>query len=379
MQKIIFISSLCGLLLFWACSGGAPQMPPQQVSVYTVEGQTIPVMQEFIGEVSGRKDIAIRARVEGYLEGVHFNEGSEVKKGDHLYSIEAQPYEADVAAMQSRVAEAKTNLAKAKSDLDRYKPLAAENAVSQADLDAAQAMYDAGMASLNAARANLRAAQIQLSYTEIYSPINGMIGKTQARVGDFVGRDPNPVILNTVSQIDTVFVDFFVTEEQYLMAYRNNQRRQSSGEAERQLTLQMVFTDGTLFPETGVIRFIDRGVEENTGSIRVQCAFPNPQQMVRPGQFVRVVLKLNELENAIAVPQRSLTELQGRFRVFVVNAENKVEMREVEVGSKHYNFVMIRNGLQVGDQVIYEGLQRARDGAVVAPKVVDVQIIKPQS
>ena len=176
---------------------------------------------EFVGQTSGLKDIAIRARVEGFLEGLHFQEGGEVKKGDLLYTLESQPFEEKVAARMSAVAEVKTMLAKTKGDLDRIKPLAEINAVSKSDLDEAVAAYEATQSSLDAAKATLRAAKIELSYTKIYSPIDGIIGKTQAKVGDFVGRDPNPVILNTVSQVDTILVTFFITETQYLELARH--------------------------------------------------------------------------------------------------------------------------------------------------------------
>ena len=180
------------------------------------EAQEVPLFQEFVGQVYGLKDIDIAARVEGFLEEIHFQEGSEVEAGALLYTLESQTYEEKVAAQMSRVAEAETMLAKAKGDLDRIKPLAKVKAVSESDLDTAVAIHEASIASLAASRANLSAAKIQLGYTKVYSPIHGIIGKTQAKVGDFVGRAPNSVILNTVSQIDTVLINFFITESQYL-------------------------------------------------------------------------------------------------------------------------------------------------------------------
>ena len=194
--------------------------PPPQVNVIELRAQDIEVPIEFVGQTLGAKDIAIRARVEGFLEGIHFEEGSEVKRGKLLYTLESQPYEAEVAAMMSQVAEAKTILAKASSDLNRIRPLAQRKAVSQSDLDGAIAAYEASQASVEAAEAILRASKIKLSYTRINSPINGVIGKTNAKVGDFVGRSPNPVILNTVSNIATVRVEFFLTENQYLEVAR---------------------------------------------------------------------------------------------------------------------------------------------------------------
>ena len=203
--------------------------PPPKVAVYETKAREVPIYQEFVGQVYGFKDIGISARVEGYLEGIHFEEGFPVKKGMLLYTLESQQFEADVAAKMSGVAAAKTFTTEAKTYLDRIKPLAAENAVSQSDLDSAQAQYDVGLSQIKAAEANLRAAKIQLGYTKIYSPISGIIGKTKAKVGDFVGRQPSPIILNMVSRIDTVLVQFFITESQYLMLMRRHMEQVKTG------------------------------------------------------------------------------------------------------------------------------------------------------
>ena len=189
---------------------------PQEIQVVEVIQKDVPIYSEFVGQAYGLYDIPIRARVEGFLEGIHFSEGQGVKKGQLLYVIDAQPFIADVASQQSKVAEAKTVLVNAEKELNRYKPLAERNAVSKSDLDAAQATYDAAQASVEAAKANMKMSQINLSYTRMKSPIRGVIGRTEAKVGEFVGREPNPVILNTVSRIDTIRVQFFITEGQYL-------------------------------------------------------------------------------------------------------------------------------------------------------------------
>lgn len=215
-------SGIIALALFIsACADKKPAVPPTpEINVVEVIQKDVPLNREFVGEIHGNKDIPIRARVDGVLLDIHFEEGYLVKKGQLLYTIDPQQQESRVNAQKSHVAEAETVLAKAKSDLDRYKPLAAENAVSKSDLDAKQAQYDAAVSSLDAAKANLKSAQIEYGYTKIYSPITGIIGKTQAKVGDYVGRDPNPVILNIVSEIDMVRVNFFLTESDYLQIFR---------------------------------------------------------------------------------------------------------------------------------------------------------------
>jgi len=220
MGKSVLILLLVNLLIFISCGDDKPQVTPPDIPVYKVVPREVPIYQEFVGQTLGFKDIAIPARVEGYLEGIHFIEGSEVKEGDLLYTLESQQYDALVAEKMSLLARQITLLANAKSELNRIRPLAEESAVSQSDLDSAVARYKASIASVEAAQANLDAAEIQLGYTKIYSPISGIIGKTKAKVGDFVGKNPNPVILNIVSRIDSILVQFFLTENQYLQAAR---------------------------------------------------------------------------------------------------------------------------------------------------------------
>jgi membrane fusion protein (multidrug efflux system) len=378
------IYCLLALLLVFVVACGekkaAQPLPPPKVSVIEIQAQEVIVPIEFVGQVFGAEDIAIRARVEGFLEGIHFEEGSEVEKGRLLYTIESQPYEADVAAMMSKVAEAKTILAKTTSDLNRIRPLAARNAVSQSDLDGAVAAYEASIASLEAAEANLRAARINLSYTRILAPINGIIGKTNAKVGDFVGRSPNPVILNTVSNITTVRVEFFLTENQYLkLARRIRELEQGQGPPGEKQTLEMVLADGSLYPQKGQFDFIDRSVDPTTGSILVQVSFPNPEQLIRPGQFAKIRAVAERLKQAILVPQRCVSELQGIQRVFVVGRDNKVEERRVEIGPTVGSNRLIRDGLKAGEKVVYEGLQKVADGAVVNPEIASVETITKEN
>ncbi|MBW2571645.1 MAG: efflux RND transporter periplasmic adaptor subunit [Deltaproteobacteria bacterium] len=377
-MKTIILRLLCILLLvFFSCSKKEDQQkqpPPPDITVVVTQAKDVPIYQEFVGQIYGFKDIAIRARVEGFLEGIHFEEGSRVEKGSLLYTLESQPFEADVAAKMSRVAEAKTMLAKAKSDLDRIEPLAKEKAVSESDLDSAVAQYDASIESVKASEANLRAANIQLGYTKIYSPIFGIIGKTKAKVGDFVGRSPNPVILNTVSRIDTVLVEFFITETQYLQVARrfisqSGSTHPNTGEA----SLELILADGSLYEEKGKPQFIDRNVDPTTGAILVQASFPNPQELLRPGQFAKVKALVAVVKDGILIPQRCVMELQGRFSVYVVGEGDKVETREVKAGPKIKQFWLIIEGLKPGENVVYEGLQKVKAGAVVKPTIKEIE------
>ncbi|MFC1516310.1 efflux RND transporter periplasmic adaptor subunit [Thermodesulfobacteriota bacterium] len=367
----------CSILFLFACGdkkdAQAPP-PPAGVTVIVTAAQEVPIYQEFVGQIFGFKDIAIRARVEGFLEGIHFDEGSRVKEGALLYTLESQPFEEDVAAKMSRVAEAKTMLAKAKSDLNRIKPLAEQKAVSESDLDSAQAMYDASVESVKAAEATLRAARIQLGYTKISSPISGIIGKTQAKVGDFVGRSPNPVILNTVSRTDTVLVQFFITETQYLVVGRRYIARPNKDALDdKSLPFELILADGSVYEHRGKADFLDREVDATTGAMLVQASFDNPDGLLRPGQFAKIKATVSVVKDGILIPQRCVVELQGLFSVYVVDDANKVKRREIKVGPKVKEFWLITEGLKPGEKVVYEGLQKVSDGVIVKPTVHEIK------
>ncbi|MGD8951601.1 MAG: efflux RND transporter periplasmic adaptor subunit, partial [Desulfobacterales bacterium] len=282
-------------------------------------------------------------------------------------------FEEKVAAQQSRVAEAETVLAKTKGDLDRIEPLAKVKAVSESDLDTAVALHEAAISSLDAARANLRAAKIQLGYTKIYSPINGIIGRTQAKVGDFVGREPNPVILNTVSQIDTVLVNFFITESQYLKVARFKAQHEVESRTSGESPFELILVDGSVYDHKGKADFVDREVDPTTGAMLVQASFPNPDKLLRPGQFAKVKIEVDVVKDGILIPQRCVSELQGTFSVFLVDENNKIERREVKVGPKVKDLWLITEGLKPGEKIVYEGLQLARDGVVVEPTVKEIE------
>ncbi|MCF8366711.1 MAG: efflux RND transporter periplasmic adaptor subunit [Bacteroidales bacterium] len=345
----------------------APKIP-----VVNVEHMDVPVYQEFVGQISGFQDISIRARVEGFLEGIHFKEGGPVKSGQLLYTIDPQQLQAKVAAQMSNVAEATTMLAKAQSDLNRIRPLAENNAVSKSDLDAAVAQFEAAQASLEAAKANLESAQIELSYTKIKSPINGIIGKTQAKVGDFVGRAPNPIVLNAVSNIETVLVEFFLSEREYLIIVKQillkdgKITKQESGE---QAAIKMILADGSTYSETGHINFVDREVNPSTGSLLVQASFPNPDKLLRPGQFARVVVEMEVIKDALIVPKKAISEVQGQFNAYVVNDSSRVVIKPIKVRTSYKDYFVVSEGLNGNEKIVIDGIQKIKSGMTVKPEM----------
>jgi len=357
------------------------KLPPPNVQVVEVIQQDIPVTEEFVGQTYGLYDIAIRARVEGFLEKLYFDEGTGVKKGQLLYTIDPQPFEANVAGYVGKVAEANTMLVKAESDLNRIRPLAEIDAVSQSDLDAAVAQRDAARAAVEAAEASLEMARIELGYTKIYSPISGVIGKTEAYPGDFVGRGFTDAELNEVSRIDTILVNFHLPEEQYLRIARMILQEDKSANSvwdEEYKGLTLILADGSVYPDKGEIEFVNRQVNPTTGTILLQASFPNPRYILRPGQFARVKAVVDVIPNGLIIPQRCVQEVQGIYNVFVVNNDNKIEYQEIQVGPTYEtSYWIVISGLEAGEKVIYEGLQRARSDMEVNPTVKEIPDLKP--
>lgn len=351
----------------------APNQSPVEVGVVKVLQKDVPIYEDFVGQIYGYVDIPIRARVTGFLEGIHFEEGSRVEKGQLLYTIDKQPFLADVAVKMGQLAEATTEKVRAMNELNRYEPLIKTNAVSQSDYDATKAEAEAAQAAVEAAEANVEMAEINLGYCEIKSPINGLIGRTKAKVGEFVGKDPNPVILNTVSQISQVRVNFFLTESDYLriareMMEKGAEYRDSSDTASRRLTL--ILSDGSVHNYPGQVDFVNREVDASTGSMLVQSSFPNPNRLLRPGQYGKVRILMEMAENAMLIPQKCVQEVQGQYFVVVVNDSNVVETKQIKVGGRYNDYYLIESGIQADSKIIMEGIQKVRPGMKAIPSEV---------
>jgi membrane fusion protein (multidrug efflux system) len=350
--------------------------PPPEITVVEVVQKDVPIYKKFVGQVYGNSDIPIRARVSGFLNGIHFLEGFSVKKGQLLYTIEPEPFLAKVATQESHLAEAKTQLAKTESDLNRIKPLAEINAVSKSDLDAAQAEYDAAVSYVHAMESNLKYAKIDLSYCWIKSPIDGVIGKTKARVGEFVGQSPNPVILNTVSTVDTIRVEFYLTEADYIRLAREY-KEITSYESKYAVyndrnNLSLILADGSVFKHKGFVNFINREVDPQTGSLLVQTTFPNPEKLLKPGQYAKIVVKMKEAKGALLIPQRCVMELQGQYSVFVVQNDT-VKSRQIKVGESIGNMVIVKEGLKNGEKIVIDALQKVQTGLKIKPEVIQFE------
>lgn len=367
---------LCLLLGITGCKKEqSREMAAMEVPVIEIETEDVAFEREYVSQVYGYKDIPIRARIDGYLQKIHFEEGSMVKEGDLLYTIEAEPYEQAVTREASKLAEAKTALVKAKIDLDRITPLAKIDAVSQAELDGAEAAYEAAKANVDAAEANLRMNKINFDYSRITAPISGFIGKSKALEGEYVGRSPNPVILNTISKTDSIKVEFQISENEYLYLARrildtaNTQIQNNKGNSK----IELILSDNTIFPYQGRFRFINRQIDPTTGSILLQAIFPNPNFLIKPGQFAKVRITTPPQPNTILIPQRAVRELQGKFSAYTISDSSTIKEQALDLGGTFRDYYVVSKGLKAGDQVLLEGLQKVRPGQKVQPNITEFQ------
>ena len=387
------------------------QPPPPAVVVASVAQKTVPIYSEFVGQTRADDTVELRARVEGVLQKVYFREGSFVKKGQLLFTIDKRPFEAalqsakamaakavadqaqaeqrtDVLQAQAQVADAEAVMNRADQDVARLAPLAKEKAVTEQDLDAAIAAQKSAKATLDARKANLtnleasvkytieRAkaevsaskarviqAELDLSYCDIYSPISGIIGFLQVDEGNLVGRG-DATLLATVSASDPLLVDFNLSETDYLRLTDPETAGKHSGD----LRFDLLLSDETVHPHQGFFKVLDRTVDPQTGTMKVEASFPNPGSYLRPGQFARVRVAVAEKENALLIPLRAIQELQGAKTVMVVDDKNTVSVRTVKLGDKADKDVIVLEGLNPGDRIIVEGMQKVRPGSQVNPQ-----------
>ena len=361
--------------LLGACSEQAPPAPPPpELPVVGVIQRDQPIEIEMVGQTLGSSDIPIRARVDGFLDSIGFDEGRNVKKGDLLYSIDDVPFKSGVVEAQGYLAEAQTALANAKSDLDRIRPLAEINAMSQMDLDGAVARHEAAIGATQAAEAQLNQAKILLGYCRIYSPIDGRIGISSVEVGEYVGGAGSDA-LNFVSQVDPIRVRFSIDEQSYLKIARHIIAMREDGKLEgsrkKRAALQLILSDASVFDYSGQIVTTNAAIDPTTGTFTLEADFPNPDGLIIAGQYAKIRTNTEVRKNALLVPQRSIVELQGSFSLFVVNDDGKVEQRKVSVGPKVNRLQIITSGLKPGETVVLEGVQKLRNGMSIKPVPTD--------
>jgi len=344
----------------------APRAP--EVEVVQVIQKDVPIVHEWVGTADGLVNATIRAQVTGYLIRQDYKEGDFVKKGQLLFEIDPRPFQAALDQAKGELARQEAQHANAKANLDRVKPLVAQNALSKKDLDDAIGNEQTTLAAVIAARAAVENAQISLGFTRVTSLIDGVAGLANAQVGDLVGPAVQGGELTIVSTINPIKVYYTVNEQAYIDFMRRFSSEAAGLEAARKLDIELFLADGSSYPYKGTFYAIDRQVNVRTGTLRVESLFPNPRNLLRPGQFARVRVHIGTQKGALLVPQRAVTELQGSYEVAVVGPDNRVDIRPVKAGERVGSLWVIEEGLKPGERVVAEGEQKVMQGVTVVPK-----------
>ncbi len=367
------VTSLIVITLFGCGKPAQPQVQPPDVEVVRVEQKDVPIWKEWIGTLDGLWNAQIRPQVTGYLLRQTYPDGALVKKGQLLFEIDPRTFKAaldqakgQLANAEGLVATAQANQVKAQNDVNRFTPLATAQVIPQQDLAnaiqtnlAAKAQIGAARAQVEAAKAQVASAQLNLGFTRVFSLIDGIAGIAQAQIGDLVTPG---TLLTTVSTVDPIKIYFPVSEREYL-----DYVKEHPDEQKRHLTLQMILANGSVYPHPGQTSLAARQVDPKTGTLRIQGLFPNPGNVLRPGEYARIRAIIRTRRGALLVPQKAVSELQGNYQVAVVGSDNKVQIRPVKVGERAGTDWIIEQGLKPGERVVAEGVQKVRGGMAVNP------------
>jgi RND family efflux transporter MFP subunit len=367
--KAKWVSILVWVVLAAVQTGWAQEKPtaapPPEVEVMTVIQKDLPVFKEWVASTDGLVNATIQAQVSGYLMKQNYKEGDFIRKGALLFEIDPRPFQASVDEAKAILAKYEAVLKTQQATLKRILPLAAANAVSQKDKDDAMGAVQAAEAQVLQAKASYKKAALDLEFTKITSPIDGIAGLAKAQIGDLVGT-PQSQALTTVSTVDPIKVYVSLSETEYLQLAQEGRDRSSTNAS--RMPLELVLADGTTWKHQGRFAYADRQVDPQTGTLKVATLFANPDNYLRPGQYAKIRAVIKQERGALLVPQRAVSELQGRYQVAVVDSDDVVRMRAVKVGERSDNLWIVTEGLKPGDRVVSEGLQKVKDGMKVTPK-----------
>jgi membrane fusion protein (multidrug efflux system) len=350
--------------------GPPPPPPPPTVEVAPVTQKDVTIYQEWIGTLDGNVNAEVRPQIEGYVLLQVYKEGFAVKTGDLLFEIDPRQFQATLDQTKGQLAQFEATLANAKTTVARYRPLAAQKAISQQELDDAETKERTSQANVESAQATLEKAKLDLAWTKVNSPIDGIAGLAKSQVGDLVNR---LTVMTTISQVNPIRVYFNPSEQEYLAWVAKYGPPEKSITADAKLgddkgPLELILADGSVFPHRGRPILVGREVDVKTGTIQIAGVFPNPGNLLRPGQYGKVRVAVDTKKGAILVPQRAVNELQGSYQVAVVGADNTATIKVVTLGPRDGNLWVVEKGLSAGDRVVVEGIQRVRSGMKVAPK-----------
>ncbi|MFH1477134.1 MAG: efflux RND transporter periplasmic adaptor subunit [Verrucomicrobiota bacterium] len=344
----------------------APLLKPPDVMVMDVIQKDVPIYGNWIGTLDGMVNAKISAQVSGYLMSQCYKEGEFVHKGDLLFQIDPRPFQAAFDKASGQMAEAQANLDLTAINVKRYTPLAKNNAISQQELDNAVQANKSAQAALESAQAAVQQAELNLEFTRVTAPIDGIAGIAEAQIGDLVG--PNTAELTAISTVNPIKVYFPISEQEYMQATKKRLAKDIENTEYGTNHLELILADGSIYPHKGVTILADRQVNIKTGTILIAGLFPNPNNILRPGQYAHIRLVIQTHKNALLVPQRAVTEIQGSYHVAVVNKDNGVSIRTVTMGERSGALWIVKQGLNPGERVVVEGTQKVRDGTVVNPQ-----------
>jgi len=370
-RTAIIVAGLA-MILSAGCEKAAPPPPmPSVVDVMTVVQKDVPIYREWVGSLDGDVNATIRPQVTGYLIKQNYVEGDAVKKGQTLFEIDQRTFQSAVDQAAAARGQQQANHATAAANLARIKPLAEKNAVSRKDLDDAIGSELQARALLDQASAALESAKLNLGFTKIVSPINGIAGIAKAQIGDLLSPSAQTE-LTTVLTVDPIKVYINISEREFL-------KFQESGPQAKveDVPLQLILLDGSSYPKVGKFSLMNRQVDPTTGTFKVGAQFSNPDGRLRPGQFAKIRATFALLKGALLVPQRAVTEVQGKYLIAVVGEGNKVELRPVQPGERVGSDWIISEGLKPGEKIVVEGTQKVRPGVIVNPKPFDPAAAKP--
>ncbi len=359
----VFLCAIAAVFFLGGCGKKAPPAPPAvDVAVVTVVPQPATVTEDYVAQTEAVNTVEIRPRVGGVLEKQVPIEGERLKAGELLFVIDQQPYIAALSQAKAALAQSAAALVQSQRDLGRAKSLSEIDAVSQQELDAAVAKNDANLASVDASKAAVRTAELNLGYTTISSPIDGIMGRAQLRLGGLVTA--NTSLLATVYQTDRMYVNFSISEQRLLTIQRQLGRalNQDSSTAP---PFRVFLSDGSEYRQRAKLDFIDPAVDQRTGTLAIRLEVDNPEQLLHANQFARVQVAAAQIADAVVLPQRAVQELQGKNYVWVVDGENKAQQRDVQMGPRIGNGWQVQQGLKAGDVVVVDGVQRLKPGTPV--------------
>ncbi len=378
VSKLLRISTsvlpavICIIMATGCGNKNSKQQEIPKLKVLELKGVKVPIFLEMVGQADAMPTVALTARVQGFLQNISFTEGSIVKKGQLLFTIEPDQYKNNLDLQQAMLENSQASWEKAKLDVERLKPLLPTKAISQNDYDKAVTTEKECRANVASNKAQLETAKLNLSYTKIYSPITGYIGKASVQAGNLVGQAGGNNVLATVSAIDPIYFNFQMNENDYLWIskYLVKHKEEMEKDLKKPLNVFLFLADKQQYEHPGSLDFIDRNISIQTGTIAMRATFPNPESVIKPGSFGTVRMVLSEQEDAILIPQSALNQIQDKFFVFKLGAENKVSRIAVKIGRRIDNRVVIYSGLKAGDKILIEGFQKFEEGMQIDPIVV---------